>query len=127
MQINHIAIWTSNLEISKNFYVKWFRAKANNKYSNTSKQFTSYFIEFDNSNCRIELMHSPNLLKLETSDFIGLAHFAISVGSKNEVDRITLEMEENGIAIVSKPRYTGDGYYESIILDPDGNKIEITI
>ena len=127
MKIDHIAIWTVDLELSKEFYVKWFGAIPNNRYENITKQFTSYFLKFENNSCRIELMHKPGLSKLENENILGLSHFAISVGTKELVDKITNEMSKSGIIIYSQPRNTGDGYYESVVLDPDGNKIEITL
>jgi lactoylglutathione lyase len=128
MKIEHIAIWTNDLEPLKEFYAKYFNVKSGPKYVNLKRGFESYFLQFD-SGARIEIMHLPSLLDLEKSDssIVGYAHLAISVGSKENVDDITSRMQSDGYVLVSGPRYTGDGYYESVFLDPDGNQLEITI
>jgi lactoylglutathione lyase len=127
MKIEHIAIWTLELEKMKNFYLKFFDLKSNEKYHNPKKQFSSYFLAFENG-ARIELMHRPDISEfIEKSDSkLGLTHFAISVGSKEKVDSLTELLRENGFTIFGEPRTTGDGYYESVISDPEGNLIEIT-
>ena len=127
MKIEHIAIWTLDLEKMKNFYLKFFDLKSSEKYYNPKKKFSSYFLSFKDG-ARIELMYRPDISKfIERSESkLGLAHFAISVGSKERVDSITALFRENGYSIIGEPRTTGDGYYESIISDPEGNLIEIT-
>jgi lactoylglutathione lyase len=124
MKIEHIAIWTKNLEVMKDFYCQYFNGKANNKYINKIKQFESYFISFD-TGCRIEIM-TKSELEDKLSIMTGFAHLAFSVGSKEEVDSLTALLEDQGYK-TSLPRITGDGYYESNIEDPDGNIIEITV
>jgi lactoylglutathione lyase len=128
MKINHVAIWTNDLERLKEFYIKYFDVKSGSKYVSSKRGFESYFLQFD-SGARIELMYLPSLLDLEKSDssIVGYAHIAISVDSKEKVDDITSRVQSDGYVIVSGPRYTGDGYYESVLLDPDGNQLEITI
>ena len=128
MKIEHIAIWTNDLERLKDFYTKYFKVKSGSKYVNPKRGFESYFLQFD-SGARIELMRLPSLLGLEKSDspIVGYTHIAISVGSKENVDEITSRAQSDGIILVSGPRYTGDGYYESVLLDPDENQLEITI
>ena len=127
MKIEHIAIWVKDLEKMKEFYLKFFDLSSNNKYHNPKKKFSSYFLAFENS-ARIELMHKPDISELiENSDLkLGLTHFAISVGSKEKVDLLTEKIRANGNRIIGEPRTTGDGYYESLISDPEGNLIEIT-
>ncbi|PRX27187.1 lactoylglutathione lyase [Orenia metallireducens] len=128
MRIEHIAIWTDNLERLKEFYSTYFNATAGDKYINESKNFESYFLSFDQG-CRLEIMHKPSIPKNlnNTADqCLGLIHFAISVGSKNKVLALTERLEEDGYEVIGEPRMTGDGYFESVILDPDGNRIEIT-
>ena len=127
MKIEHIAIWTMDLENMKNFYQKFFDLKSNEKYFNPNKMFSSYFLAFENG-ARIELMHKPDISEfIEKSDSkLGLTHFAISVGTKEKVDSLTKKIRENGYEIIGEPRTTGDGYYESVISDPEGNLIEIT-
>jgi lactoylglutathione lyase len=128
MKIEHIAIWTENLESLKQFYVKYFHVSCGEKYINPKKNFESYFLSFEDG-CRLELMQMPGVpasLNDPHKQFSGLIHFAISVGSKVKVDLLTEQLRSDGYAIVGEPRTTGDGYYESVVLDPEGNRIEIT-
>jgi lactoylglutathione lyase len=127
MKIEHIAIWTLDLEKMKSFYLNFFDLKSNEKYYNPQKKFSSYFLSFENG-ARIELMNRPDISEfIEKKDSkLGLTHFAISVGSKEKVDLITELVRKNGFNIIGEPRTTGDGYYESVISDPEGNLIEIT-
>lgn len=128
IKIEHLAIWTKNLEKSKDFYVKYFDMESSEKYYNPTKQFTSYFLSFKDCGVRIELMHRPDILDHIGKKGItnGLTHFAISVGSKEAVDKLTERLRADNFTIEGKPRTTGDGYYESVILDTEGNLIEIT-
>ncbi|WP_152286467.1 VOC family protein [Flavicella marina] len=127
MNIEHIAIWTLDLEKMKNFYIKFFKLKSNKKYYNPRKNFSSYFLSFE-TGARLELMHRPDISELieKTGATLGLTHFAVSVGSKKNVDMLTELARKEGVKIIGNPRTTGDGYYESIISDPEGNLIEIT-
>lgn len=128
MKIEHIAIWTFNLEMLKDFYVKYFNARAGNIYINEKTGFRSYFLVFEEG-CRLEIMEKPTVLdrKDRSVETVGLTHFAISVGSKKALDELTDKIRNDGYKILSEPRTTGDGYYESVISDPDGNKVEITV
>jgi lactoylglutathione lyase len=129
MKIEHIAIWSKDIERLKSFYVQYLNGKAGNKYHNIKKEFKSYFITFE-SGARLELMQMssiPDNLNNTEEQYIGFIHIAISVGSKDKVDELTEVIRNAGYSIVSEPRFTGDGYYESCILDPDGNRIEITL
>jgi lactoylglutathione lyase len=129
MTIDHIATWVTNLEATKAFYEKYFRASAGALCHNQSKRFSSYFLSFENG-CRLELMHRPGINE-QHQDYqrqnLGLVHFAISVGSKEKVDELTDRLRGDGFRIVGEPRTTGDGYYESVVLDPEDNIVEITI
>ena len=128
MKIEHVAIWTKDIERLKDFYVTYFDGVAGDKYTNSKKQFESYFIKFD-SGARLEVMQMvtiPPNLNDTINQYIGLIHIAISVGSVEKVNNLTDSLRKAGYRIVSEPRYTGDGYYESCILDSDGNRIEIT-
>lgn len=129
MKIEHIAIWTNDLEHMRSFYTQYFNGTSNPQYHNKSKEFKSYFITFDDGT-RLELMQKPTIPSSQNDpivEAIGLAHFAMSVGSQQEVDRLTEQLRRDGYTVVGEPRTTGDGYYESIILDPEYNRIEITI
>ncbi|WP_075341137.1 VOC family protein [Tenacibaculum agarivorans] len=127
MKIEHIAIWVSDLEKMKDFYLNFFEVSTNEKYYNPKKKFSSYFLSFKKGT-RIELMHRPDISEfIEKIDSkLGLAHFAISVGSKEKVDTLTELIRSEGHTVIGEPRTTGDGYYESVIADPEGNLIEIT-
>lgn len=127
MKIEHIAIWTKDLDVMKDFYCRHFGGVAGPRYHNPKKRFTSYFLSFQ-TGARLELMHSPSDQRntLESPQ-IGYAHFAFSVGSKEAVDHLTETLRTLGYIIKSEPRTTGDGYYESCILDPEENLVEITV
>ena len=127
MKIEHIAIWTIDLEKMREFYLQFFDLISNEKYHNPKKNFSSYFLSFP-TGTRIELMFKPEIVEIvKTAEInVGLTHFAISVGSKEKVDELTNLIGQNGYRIVGEPRTTGDGYYESVISDPEGNLIEIT-
>jgi lactoylglutathione lyase len=129
IKIEHIAMWVKNLEEMKNFYVKYFNAVSNEKYFNARTNFSSYFLSFDDG-CRLEIMHKPDIIDAHDElhiEFTGLVHFATSLGSSDAVDMLTEQLRNDGYEVVREPRTTGDGYYESIILDPEGNKVELTI
>lgn len=128
MHINHLAIYTTNLEKTRKFYEQYFGAKAGERYHNPKKNFTSYFLSFETGG-RLELMHKPTIPEIENQapEYLGLTHFAISVGSKLAVDNLTEQLRKDGYKVVGKARTTGDGYYESVVLDPEGNRIEITV
>lgn len=126
MHIEHLAIWTNQLEVLKEFYVKHFGAIPNDKYTNHLKKFSSYFLQFD-SGSRLEIMQMDGIQNnpLTPNQYTGLVHFAIGVDTPNVVDTLTAKLRSSGVTIFSEPRTTGDGYYESVIQDPDGNLIEI--
>ena len=127
MKIDHIALYVKDLEVSKSFYETYFDAKPNQLYHNPKTGLHTYFLSFD-SGTRLEIMWRPNLSKrLDRVMNEGLIHFAFSVGSKEAVDTLTQKIIDAGYECFSAPRTTGDGYYESVVLDPDGNMIEITV
>ena len=127
MKIDHIALYVKDLEVSKAFYETSFEAKSNELYHNPKTDLHTYFLSFD-SGARLEIMWRPNLSeRLDKIMNEGLIHFAFSVGSKEAVDALTQKIVNEGYVCFSLPRTTDDGYYESVILDPDGNMVEITI
>lgn len=126
MRIEHAAIYCNDLEGAKNFFVKYFGAKSNELYHNPKTNFKSYFLTFDDG-ARLEIMTKPELddepKSLKRTGFI---HLAFSVGSKDKVDELTAKLKSDGYKVISGPRTTGDGYYESCILAFEDNQIEIT-
>jgi lactoylglutathione lyase len=128
MHIHHIAIWAKNLDILKDFYCRYFNGIAGEPYHNLGNDFKSYFVTFEHGS-KLELMQQPGKMDIHLDkglEAFGLTHFAISVGSKQGVDDLTEKLREDGFTIAGEPRVTGDGFYESVILDPEGNRVEIT-
>ncbi len=128
MKIEHIAIWTKQLDKMRHFYESYFAGKSGEKYLNPRKNFESYFISFDGG-ARLEIMEKLEVdskLHDDEENYLGITHFAISTGDKHKVDQLTEQLRTDGYRIFGEPRFTGDGYYESVVLDPDGNKVEIT-
>jgi len=127
MRIEHIAIWAKDLEKMRDFYQTYFNMKSSDKYENVQKGFSSYFLSFE-SGARIEIMKRKDISEGtgEKGSVNGLTHIAISVGGREKVDQLTQRLRSDGFEIFGEPRITGDGYYESVILDPEGNHIEIT-
>ncbi|MEN8228195.1 MAG: VOC family protein [Bacteroidota bacterium] len=130
MKIEHIAIWTHQLEFLKEYYIQYFGGKSAKKYHNTRKKFQSYFLTFD-SGSRLELMTAPHIPKNQNStieeEHLGIIHIAFEVESRKEVDEKAKELSDAGYPILSGPRTTGDGYYEFTTLDPDNNRLEVTV
>jgi lactoylglutathione lyase len=125
MKINHIALYTNDLEQLRAFYMKYFDASSNPGYHNKNTGLRTYFLTFGD-NTRLEIMTRPGLEQSSRSPLqTGYIHLAFSAGSKEMVDTLTAALENDGYTVFSKPRTTGDGYYESCVLDPDGNQIEI--
>lgn len=127
MKIEHIALYVKDLENARDFFVKYFGAVSNTGYYNPKTDFRSYFLTFDDG-ARLEIMNKPGMLNLPPKPtHTGYAHIAFSVGSKEKVDFLTSELKNAGYEVISGPRTTGDGYYESCIVAVEGNQIEITI
>lgn len=126
MRIEHIALYVQNLEAAKDFFTEYFGGHANDGYHNTKTDFRSYFIRF-NDGARLELMTKPNLTDSEKHpECTGYAHLAFSAGSRENVDALTKRLHAAGYPVLSGPRTTGDGYYESCVQGIEGNLIEIT-
>ena len=126
MKIEHVAMYVNDLESMKNFFIKYFGAKSNDGYHNPAKKFHSYFLTFDGET-RLEIMNKAEMVDAEKNlTRTGFIHIAFSVGSKEKVDALTAQLKADGCEVISGPRTTGDGYYESCIVDIEGNQIEIT-
>ncbi len=128
MRIDHIAIWCDDIEAMRTFYTNYFACTSAEKYFNPTKLYTSYFLTFDSGGARIELMHRPDISSEPDSRGYtkGVAHICIEVGSELQVRELTERLRSDGYTIASECRTTGDGYYESGILDPEGNYVEIS-
>ena len=127
MKLEHVALWVKDLEGAKDFFIKYFGAVPNEGYHNEKTGFCSYFLSFDDG-ARLEIMSSPLLEESEKTVYRnGYAHIAISLGSKEAVDELSERFKAEGFEILSGPRTTGDGYYESAIIGFEGNVIEITV
>lgn len=127
MKIDHVAMYVKEIEKAKDFFVKYFDAKADDGYYNTTTGFCAYFLTFDDG-ARLEIMNKSLMSDNEKPLLrMGYIHIAFSVGSKRRVDELTVMLREGGYEVISGPRTTGDGYYESCVVGIEGNQIEITV
>ena len=127
MRIEHIAMYVNDLEKAKDFFVKYFNAIANEGYHNEKMDFRSCFLSFEDG-ARLEIMNKPQMVNDEKIlNRTGFIHIAFSLGSKEAVDELTKKIKNDGYDVISGPRTTGDGYYESCIIGIEGNQIEITV
>ncbi|MBO0439659.1 VOC family protein [Candidatus Enterococcus ikei] len=127
MKIEHIGLWVTNLENMRVFYETYFKATASKLYHNKKTSFHSYFLTFSDG-ARLEIMQRDDIVNRTTSEeILGFAHLAISLGSKTNVDNLTNILVMEGYELLSPTRTTGDGYYESVIADPEGNRLELTV
>lgn len=125
MRIEHVSLYVKDLEGMKDFYIRYFNASAGSLYHNKNTGLKTYFLSFE-SGARLELMNKPNLKPNCPNGSLGYTHLAFSAGSKEAVNELTLKLKADGFTVISGPRTTGDGYYESLIADPENNFIEIT-
>lgn len=131
MKLEHIALWTEKLEEMKDFYTEFFNGKPGPRYTSEhefSAPFQSYFLAFD-SGSRLEIMQMADIPEIngERKECNGLTHLAFSMDKIEDVQQLTQKLKKEGHTIVLEPHYTGDDYYESCILDPDGNRVEIVV
>lgn len=127
MKIEHVALYVNDLEKARSFFMKYLGAKSNDGYHNPKSDFRSYFLSFDDGP-RLEIMHKPGMSDSPKElARTGYAHIAFSVGSKEKVDALTATLKADGYEVISGPRTTGDGYYESCIVAVEGNQVEVTI
>jgi lactoylglutathione lyase len=128
MRIEHVALWTHDVEALRRFYERYFGAVASAPYVNARTEFQSYFLAFA-SGSRLEIMQSPNVSRDAADPLVprtGFTHIALVVGDMAAVDALTARLAADGFRVLGGPRRTGDGYYESVVLDPDGNRLELT-
>ena len=127
MGIEHVAMYVNDLEGARKFFETYFNAESNDLYHNKTTDFKSYFLTFDQGS-RLEIMTKPGMQDEEkTLARTGLIHIAFQTGSKEKVDELTNRLKEDGYEVVSGPRTTGEGYYESCVVALEGNQIEITV
>lgn len=127
MEINHIAIFVKDLNTVKSFFERYFMAKSNNQYHNPRTGLKTFFLSFEGK-CSLELMYRPDVVEtIESVTHLGYSHLAFSVGDKNEVDKLTKKLSNEGYEVLNGPRVTGDGFYESCVLGPENIVIEITM
>lgn len=127
MRVEHIAMYINELEQARDFFVKYFNAVSNDGYHNQTTNFRSYFLSFEDG-ARLEIMNKPGMSDGEKElARTGYIHIAFSVGSREAVDELTERLQKDGFHVISGPRTTGDGYYESCIVGIEGNQIEITV
>lgn len=125
--LEHVALWTPDLERSRAFYERYFAGRANDRYTNARNGFASYFLTFPGGS-RLELMQMPGIAPRELPvevQMMGLVHLAFCPGDDSAVDTLTEQLRADGYRVIGEARRTGDGYYESTVLDPDGNRLEI--
>ncbi|WP_019129437.1 VOC family protein [Alistipes communis] len=124
MRLHHLALWSRRIELLRDFYTTYFDGRAGEKYENPAKGFESYFVTFADG-VSLELMRRTDVTAPDAAQHLGLAHFAFGCKSRAEVDRLTERLRADGHPVLSEPRTTGDGYYESAVGDPDGNLVEL--
>ena len=127
MRIEHIAMYVNDLDAARDFFIRYFNAKSNEGYHNKTTDFRSFFLSFDDGT-RLEIMNKPIMQDSEKAlARTGYVHIAFSLGGKAAVDTLTELLNHDGYDVISGPRTTGDGYYESCIIGIEGNQIEITV
>lgn len=123
-RIEHIGLWVRDIDAVSGFYVKYFGARIGPLYQNPRKRFESRFLEFT-SGARLEVMKRADVSAHSDAELLGLAHVAVTVGPEGTVDALAARFRADGVAVDSGPRRTGDGYYECVVRDPEGNRVEI--
>lgn len=127
MRINHVALYCKDLEGMRMFFMKHFNARSNEKYHNPRTGLSTYILSFDEGRTGLEIMNRPDMIQVNPEENnTGFIHLSFSVGSKEQVDMQTKQLSDDGYRVVSGPRTTGDGYYESCILGPENIQIEVT-
>jgi lactoylglutathione lyase len=124
VRIEHVGLWVRDLDAMAAFYSRWFGARVGPRYENPRKGFASHFLAFD-SGARLEIMTRTDVTARNEVEQLGLAHVAISIGDEAAVDSIAERFRAAGVPVDSGPRRTGDGYYECVVRDPEGNRVEI--
>ena len=124
-RIEHVALWAGDLDTVAQFYARWFQARVGERYENPRKGFASRFLDFGGG-ARLEVMTRTGIDARAAGEQLGLAHIAIAVGDEAAVDALAARFAAAGVPVIDGPRRTGDGYYECVVRDPEGNRVEIT-
>jgi lactoylglutathione lyase len=125
-RVEHVAVWTRDLDRSRAFYERWFAARAGDRYESRRQHgFASHFVALPGGGARLELMQLPALADAAPAPAVGWAHVAIAVGTRADVEALAARMRDAGVRVLSGPRETGDGYFEAAVEDPDGNVVEV--
>jgi lactoylglutathione lyase len=125
IRIEHVALWVRDIDRVAAFYARYLGARVGDLYRNERRGFESRFLEFD-SGARLEIMRRVDVTEGSPAERLGFAHIAIAVGSEAGVDAFAARIAADGLTVAGAPRRTGDGYYECVVLDPEGNRVEIT-
>jgi lactoylglutathione lyase len=125
VRLEHVALWVRDVERVAAFYARYFDARIGDRYENPRKGFQSRFLEFA-SGARLEVMARTDVDTRAVGEQLGFAHVAVAIGSEAAVDALASVFQADGVAVLDGPRRTGDGYYECVVLDPEGNRVEVT-
>jgi len=123
-RIEHVALWVRDIERVTEFYAKFFGARIGARYENARKGFASRFVQLGEG-ARLEIMARTGVSARSAGEQLGFAHVAIAVGNESEVDALAARFVAEGVAVLDGPRRTGDGYYECVVQDPEGNRVEV--
>jgi len=123
-RIEHVALWVRDLDAVTAFYARWFGAHVGERYENPRKGFASRFLEFSGG-ARLEVMTRTDVVTRGAGEQLGLAHIALVAGDEAAVDALAARFAAAGVAVIDGPRRTGDGYYECVVCDPEGNRVEV--
>lgn len=123
-RIDHAALYVADLETARDFFVTWFGATANEGYHNPRTGLRTHFLSFE-GDAKLEIMTRPGIERAREEGLLGWAHVALDVGSPQAVDDLAARLTEAGFQVINGPRTTGDGYYEAVVLEPEGNEVEI--
>lgn len=124
-RLEHVALWVRDVDGVAAFYARYFDARVGDRYENPRKGFQSRFLAFG-SGARLEVMARSDVGARGTGEALGFAHVAIAIGNEAAVDVLAARFKADGVPVLDGPRRTGDGYYECVVLDPEGNRVEVT-
>lgn len=124
-RLEHVALWVRDVDGVAAFYARYFGARVGERYENRRKGFQSRFLQFA-SGARLEIMARTDVLARGAAEALGFAHVAIAIGDEAAVDALAARFKADGVSLLDGPRRTGDGYYECVVLDPEGNRVEVT-